>query len=367
MAEWVDLPTCPVCGTVILRPPGRDRDLRTCATCFYASGVLEQPPTPAAVRRVTRRLSRGDDRWRKQEVDALVAHGDLSVPVVSRIVQTRHGRAREAAALVLGRIAGEGSSQALNAALDLAARKVRWFRRARVTLVAALCAFVAAYVGVLGLGLFVGSKLWGFSEVFYYLPRDPCAAPAVLLTPIVAMHAYLKGLRRRAESDTEELLGAFQDPKAAGMLAKAHQQPDLADHTGPVLARLLPELQEEHAQAFTAEHRSAIYALMDEPDPSLARLAVRAAGRSGCEDAIRPLRSIAQRGPLPLQEEARASLDAVRRRIAVRKEAATLLRAAGAGPEESETLLRPAGGAPDADEQQLLRRTDDPDAEADEP
>jgi hypothetical protein len=253
-------------------------------------------------------------------------------------------RAKGAAAMALGRI---GGPEAVDTLLEALSRheKADAKRRKRVPYV------VGAFLLLTVLSILVPVLLGG-------KPIFNAGAYVGIVGALVAAQAV--GFRKGAAN----ALAALKEPRAAGPLALAAGEKQLAGTALPILKELLPEVTEEHVEGFDGPQRTALIGLLNQKDPDIVRGALSVVALFGGEEAREPVEHLVESGPAELREQAEAALAVIRDRIAVQKDRETLLRASSSlETMQPETLLRPAAAQPEIEPQQLLRPAEESEPE----
>lgn len=285
---------------------------------------------------MTARLASASQGVRDAEIETLLAIGEPAIPVLYRICNSRNPldvAARESAVLAIGRIGGDTATDALIKILkqvDEESTRRLWFRIPMYFLLALLTiALTSIFLFVLK-GYFMESVVAGAGAAFSALKA--------------------KDYRKKVV----ESLGRVQDPRSVAALASVRDHADLQPFVDPLLARLLPETQEEDIRRFTKEDKQAIAALMETRNAGLVRGAIHVVGMFGMEAELSTLRRLRARHQDLLGQivDAERQIEA---RLAMLKEKNTLLRAASAGETDFDSLLRPSAALPDPAPEQLLR------------
>ncbi|MEP0766892.1 MAG: hypothetical protein HRF45_10185 [Fimbriimonadia bacterium] len=335
--------TCPTCGSELA--PDEALPLAACRGCGYREAWHPGWPKREGLTRykvLKRQLSLRDDETRQRAMDTMVSARERVIEPLGFLVQDGGApdRAREAAALVLGRI---GDDRAVELLLDAMAKQENSEAKRRkfapIVLAALLLFFTVAVVVPLltgdgGSGGAFGG-MWGLVTVL--------AARAVLVRKSMA-----------------NALASLSEPRAVGPLALAASEKQLASSVIPLLTELLPRVEQGHVESFDVAQRNALISLLSHKEPKLLRGLLRVVGMFGAAPALGPVERVLRDGPEEVRKEAEEAKNRVEKRIELQRDAATLLRASGAYDEGSETLLRAAHGEPDVEPTQLLRPANTP-------
>ncbi|GMV37091.1 MAG: hypothetical protein AMXMBFR61_15990 [Fimbriimonadales bacterium] len=333
--------TCPNCSREL--GPGEAMPLATCQACGYREAWHAEWPKREGRSRykaLKRQLSIKDDATRRQAMEALVTAGERVVEPLGFLVQDAGApeRAREGAALVLGRI---GEDRAVELLLEAMAKQEASEAKRRRFAPAVVAVLVMLFTASVIVPLLMGDGapsgafggMWGLVTVL--------AARAVLVR---------KGMANA--------LASLSEPRAVGPLALAASEKQLTSSVIPLLTELLPRVEQEHVEGFDTAQRNALVSLLSRKEPELLRGLLRVVGMFGAAPTLGPIERLLREGPEEVWQEAAEAKRRVTKRIELQRDAATLLRASGAYDEDSERLLRAAHGEPDAEPTQLLRPAD---------